>query len=208
MGETDQENMADVLDAWLDSRLANVHTMIPGRIESYAGHTQRKATVKPLIKLRTKKGDAQSIPPIQNVPVVFPSSGSFSLLFPLNKGDGCAIGFAETGIGNFLNGVIEVDPDSISRFDLTDAVCYPGLWPFPGVPQTTTAATNVGLKAAVGTLFEIDNVTFSLGGLMSDLIDAVNGIVTTGSPVTHTLSPPSIAALTAIKTKFAGLLKP
>jgi hypothetical protein len=124
------------MDNWLDARLRNVHTMIPGKIESYSGHDTRKATVKPLVKFLTVDGQSLEIPPIANVPVIFPSSAGFSILFPLKKGDGCEIRFSESGIGNFLNGKVEVDADSLARFQLTDAVCTPGLWSFKNVPES------------------------------------------------------------------------
>lgn len=135
MAGTDE--IVTVFDKYFDSRMENVHTIIPGKIESYSGHTTRKAVVKPLIKLLRKDGDSLEIPPIDNVPVIFPSSAGFQFLFPLKKNDGCLILFAETGIGGYLDGQgkIDVDADDISRFSLTDAICIPGLWPFSAVPK-------------------------------------------------------------------------
>lgn len=131
------ENIVDVFDSWLSSRLENVHTIIPGKIDKYEGHGSRKARVKPLVKMMTIKGEMVSIPVIDNVPVIFPSSGAFSLLFPVKPGDGCLILFSECSIGNFLNSTIEVDPEDRSRFSFTDAVCIPGLWSFKSVSDST-----------------------------------------------------------------------
>ena len=64
-----KENIVDILDEWLASKLERVHTCLPGKIESYEGHDERKATVKPLVKLRTVQGSILEIPPIENVPV-------------------------------------------------------------------------------------------------------------------------------------------
>lgn len=133
-----KEDTVDVFDAWLDSRLRDVHTVLPGIIDKYYGHTERKARVKPQIRLRTVKGDTLEIKAIDGIPVVFPSSGKFSLLYPLNKGDGCLILFSEEGIGSFLKGKTEVTADSLARFSLTDAICIPGLWSFPSAPESTS----------------------------------------------------------------------
>lgn len=140
-----KENIVDVFNQWIDSRLERIHTLIPGKIESYSGHTIRKAQVKPLVKLKTTQGTSLSIPPIENVPVIFPSSPSFNFLFPLPAGTGCMIGFMEAGIGNFLNGQgsIEVEPDDLNRFALTDAVCIPGLFPFSQVPKTPKSTIEI-----------------------------------------------------------------
>lgn len=129
------ESLVDVLEMFWTSKLKNVHTTLPGTIESYSGHGERKAKVKIAVRLRFNKSDPISIPPIENVPVIFPSSGKFNFLFPLNKGDGCEIRFSEEGIGAFLKGKTEVDADSFAKFALTDAICTPGLWSFSKVPQ-------------------------------------------------------------------------
>jgi hypothetical protein len=138
MAEIMKEGIVEVLDLWLDSRLKNVHTILPAKIESYSGHDKRKAQVKIQVRFRTVDGQILTIDPIDDVPVIFPSSGKFSLLFPLNKGDGCLVAFSEEGIGNFLKSTTEVDADSLARFQLSDAICIPGLWSFKNVPSSTS----------------------------------------------------------------------
>jgi len=129
------DDPVEILQAFFDSRMENIHTVIPGEIVKYEGHSQRKASVKPLVNLITRGGNSISLPVIDNVPVVFPGSGEFCLLFPLKRGDKCLILFAETGIGNYLSSSgKDTDADDISRFSLTDAMCIPGLWPFRQVP--------------------------------------------------------------------------
>jgi hypothetical protein len=131
----EKEGTVDILDIWLQSRLKDVHTVLPGTIEVYYGHSQRKARVKVGVQTRTKKDTRLTIPPIDNVPVMFPSSQGFKFLFPLKKGDGCLILFSEEGIGAWLKGRTEVAADSLAKFSLTDAICVPGLWSFKNVPN-------------------------------------------------------------------------
>lgn len=132
-----KEDFVDVLHFFLDTRLENIHTVLPGKFIKYEGHNTRKASVKPLIKLKTKGGEDVEIPVIDNVPVIFPSSSSFNLLFPIKKNDGCLVIFSETGIGNYLAGlgIIDVEADDLERFSLTDAICIPGLWTFRNTPK-------------------------------------------------------------------------
>jgi len=173
-----KERFVDIMDAWLDARFRNIHTMIPGKIESYSGHTERKAKVKPLVRLRAVNGEELDIPPIDNVPVIFPSSGTFSLLYPLKKGDGCLILFSEVGIGAYLKGKVEVTADSLSKFALTDAICIPGLWSFRNVPNSTSTieitdsgnielngnsksfVTHAALNSALQTMLGLINTNF------------------------------------------------
>ena len=88
--EEDPENIVTVLQEFFDSRMENVHTCLPGQIEGFDAST-RKATVKPLVKLRTRDGYDIDIKPIQNVPVIFPCGSAFTLKFPLKKNDKCLI---------------------------------------------------------------------------------------------------------------------
>jgi hypothetical protein len=134
MIEENNIDPVEVFQAFLDSRLENVHTCLPGQIEIYSA-AQRQATVKPLVKLKTRDGEDMLMPLIDNVPVMFPGSKLFSVEYDLKKGDGCLLVFAETGIGTWLSGNgIESNSDDVSRFSLTDAICIPGLFPFLGVP--------------------------------------------------------------------------
>lgn len=135
------DDPVEIFNTWLASQKEGIHTATPGRIVSYEGHSKRRAVVQPMIKMKTHTGLSIEIPPIPNVPVLFPSSGDFSMLWPLKKGDGCLIIFSEFGIGNYLNGLDEItESDDISRFSMTDAICIPGLWSFKTAPQTNAAA--------------------------------------------------------------------
>ena len=128
-----KKGMIELVENFIDSKLRQVHTMLPGKIVNY-DEVQRKATIKMLIRLRTVEGTVLSIPEINNVPVIFPSGQNFSLTWPLEKNDGVEVRFSEEGLGAFLKGKTEVDGDSFARFVLTDAVCQPGLNSFKNIP--------------------------------------------------------------------------
>jgi len=135
-----QPDIVQVMDMWLNNRLDNVHTSLPGKIISYSGHATRKAKVQPLIKLRNSHNKLLKINPIENVPIIFPSTKTFNLLFPLKKNDGVMLHFFESSIGNFINSSGEiVDADDKRRFDLADCVATPGLW---STNTTPTAPEN------------------------------------------------------------------
>ena len=94
------------------------------------------------------------------MPVIFPSSGKFSLLFPLNRNDGVEIRFSEEGIGAFLKGTVEVDADSFARFAMADAVCTPGLWSFKNVPDSGStieveSSGKIKIEAPASTTIEL-----------------------------------------------------
>jgi len=143
-----RDTTVDVFDGWLDNRLESVHTVIPGKIISYDGHGERKAEVQPLIQLKTEKGAILEIPPIKDVPIIFPSSGTANILFELKKGDGILLLFSEASIGNYLNSNNEktIEPEDSTRFSLTDCIAIPGLWSFPRVPETEAAEDSLHLE--------------------------------------------------------------
>lgn len=135
-----QENINEVFNLWFNNKLDGVHTILPGQIVNYEGHSTRKAEVKVMVKLRNCHNQIIEIAPIKNVPVIFPSTKNFNLLFPLQKNDGCLLVFSESSIGNFLlnatNNALEAD--DLNRFDMSDCICIPGLWSFPNVPNKDT----------------------------------------------------------------------
>jgi hypothetical protein len=160
------ENIVDIFDKWLASRLSNVHTMLPGTILSYSGHSKRKAEVLPMIKKESVNLDIIDVPSIQNVPVIFPSTKKASVLFPLEKGDGVMLVFSEAGFQNWINGDNEtqVDPGDRERFSLSDCVAVPGLFPFGGVPDAPANDTSLFVQYK-DSVVEMDgtNINFNNG---------------------------------------------
>ena len=87
------DDMLESLELWLQSRMEDVHTMLPGTVQSYDPDT-RTAVVKPSVKLRTMHGDILDIPPIASVPVVWPGSNDFTAMSKdLSKGSGVTLLF-------------------------------------------------------------------------------------------------------------------
>lgn len=198
-----KENFTDILRNYTDYRLEQVHTAIPGKIESYDEST-RLAKVLPLVKMKNTKSIDIPLPVVDNVPVIFPASSAFSLVWALQSGDGCLILFTEAGIGNYLNssGTSQVNADDQSRHALTDAICIPGLYPPSGIPSSLAS-----FEVDDAGMYEVKNQVESLGGLIGELIQTIENIQTFGSPSQHVLQPTSIAALELIKARFALLLK-
>lgn len=143
--------LVEVLGAWQAAQMEGMHTCLPGIFISYEGHATRKARVQPAVRLELGTGPILEIPPIDGVPVVFPSSSESSLLFPIKPGDGCLLMFSEAGIGNYLasRGVVS-DPDDQSRFSLTDAIAIPGLFSWKAVPKTQAPADATWLGSSKG----------------------------------------------------------
>lgn len=126
---------SDVIQQIIDSYMQKVHTCIPGKIESY-DLTTKKATVKPLIKLKVNN-ESLSYPVISNVPVIFQGTKDAVVAFPISPGDGCLILFSEQAMENYLSSAgNEVEPGDNRRYSVNDAICIPGLFPFSNPGKT------------------------------------------------------------------------
>lgn len=212
--------LLETLAAWQSAQQEAMHTCMPGIIVSYEGHATRRARVQPAVRLELGTGPIIEIPPIDGVPVVFPSSSESSLLFPLNPGDGCLLLFSEAGIGNYLAGRgIVSDPDDQSRFSLTDAIAIPGLFPWKKVPRTTAPAdatwlgSSKGASLGLGERVRMANGSSDLRREFDALWDRITDLytqmaslapLTTEPGVATTPNPAQVAALNTAKAQASS----
>ena len=124
-----EPTLEQAIKAVCSNMLSNIHTVLPGQIESY-DRAKHKAKVKPLIKKVLVNGVILQIPPIVSVPVVWPRTQNGSISFPLSSGDGVIILFSERALDNYLILGGDQQPQDPRKFDLTDAIAIPGLFPF------------------------------------------------------------------------------
>lgn len=118
--------LVDEIRKTASSVLNEAHTAIPGTIVSYDTGSGL-ATVKPAMQFTKPNGEKIDYPQISGVPVVLSqgSNQNATIAFPINAGDGCLIICCEQSLDKWMYGR-ETDTDL--RFDLTNAVCIPGLF--------------------------------------------------------------------------------
>ncbi len=122
--------MAEIIRLALEDRLADVHTVLPGKITAYDNATQ-KAEVLPMVRRRQETVDGEideALPVIPDVPVVFPRAGGFKITFPVAVGDRCILAFCERSVDNYQIGQSDdpVDPELYQKHHLTDPVALLG----------------------------------------------------------------------------------
>lgn len=98
-----------------------MHTAMPGKIVSYSGGM---VSVRPSLRYKTPQGKYMQYPVISNVPIVVPHGGSASIAVPVKPGDDCLIIVSEQAIDEWVSGA---EDDTQLKFDLTNAICIPGL---------------------------------------------------------------------------------
>jgi hypothetical protein len=109
--------------------LAEIHTIKPGKIISYNKNTGL-ATIQPSGKYQTPDGRFMDYPQCHQVPVwLFEDpDGQISVSRPIKAGQGCVILFAETSLDDWY---YKSRTSGQLRFDLTNAICIPGLFARP-----------------------------------------------------------------------------
>jgi len=123
-------DLVEAMGFWLNSKLENIHTSLPGKIEKYDEDTET-ADVLPSLSKITIKGKEVALPVISGVPVIFPSGAAFKLSWEVQKGDGVLLIFSEVALGAWVNsnGDKQVSPEGNHRFSETDAMAIVGLSP-------------------------------------------------------------------------------
>lgn len=118
--QIDQNNAADIM--------FRIRCAIPAIIQSYDPVTNT-VEAQPAIRERLVLEDGSiqylNLPLLINVPVVFPSSGSASITFPIGKGDECLIIFSDLAIDNFWTSGSVQNPIEVRRHDLSDGIAIP-----------------------------------------------------------------------------------
>jgi len=173
-----REVLSDVLHKAIRNGLAEVHTALPAEILAFEPG-ERKAEVRPLLKRRLPNGEEQSLPVISDVPVMFPAANGRGITWPLEKGDKVLLFFTERSIDQWLDSGDELTPRENRRFDLSDAVVVPGLYPFTDGPVVDEDALNVRYKGGYAT---IEDGIVTLGN-ETDTVKVEEGTVTAGNDI-------------------------
>lgn len=105
----------------------DIHTALPGTISEFDPETGM-AVVKPEGSVAMKNGQRLKYPSIVKVPVVFPQASSQDVViaYPVKSGDGCIVIICENDLKPWMSHGKETESDM--KFDLTNAVCIPGLF--------------------------------------------------------------------------------
>ncbi len=170
-------DLSEVLDDVLTSRLADVHTAIPGTIKTYDA---AKQTAEVIIQVRAatpnQDGDtvAEEHPVIPNVPVQWPRGGGYALHFPLAPGDHVLLVFSEAAIGHWRATGQVADPGDLRRHSLAYPIAIPGIAPESspiGDAPTGMAVLNVG--SGVFSVGSSSAEFVALANLVSARLDAI-----------------------------------
>jgi len=172
-------SMDDAVIEYIESRLRDLHTSIPGVIVSFNAAKQT-ATVQPAIKRIFIEQGPVNLPICTDVPVKFPGGGGFFLTFPVKAGDECELKFSERAIDFwYQNGAVQL-PSEYRMHDLSDAIADVGLNSQPNViPNFNATACELRTRDGA-TLVRVDAGIVTVIGLTINLNGGTGGVNITG----------------------------
>ena len=136
----------------------SIHTCIPGEIYDF-DPTTVTASVLPKMLFKKPDGTAIAYPVISGVPVVIPQSAGqgATIAYPIRKGDGCLLLVAEQSLDYWMYGQAT---DTDLKFDLSNAVCIPGLFAKANTALAKACASNAIVISAPAVILD-GNVTIN-----------------------------------------------
>lgn len=214
-----------------DGHQARIWTAMPGIVQS-VDLAKMTCVVQLAIQGRAEDEEGaltyQNISLLQDVPIVFPRAGGFTITFPIAAGDEVLVVFASRCIDSWWqNGGFANKPMEFRMHDLSDGFAIPGPSSQPKVIEAISS-TEIQIRNDAGDTylsivkaskkFGMVNPTTDLKTVMTDLETALNTFATTlagfsggGAAVTQAmLQAPGAAlqaALAPILVKIGALLK-
>lgn len=150
-----QVGMHEAMQTHLDSRQAEIHTAMPGKIVSF-DPAKMTVRVQPAIQAMQRQKDgtdkAVSIAELHDVPVHFPGGGGHTLTFPIKAGDDCMLHFAERSLDAWHDQGGVRPPTDQRMHDINDAVCHVGVRSQKNLPTGGASSDTVQLRSDDGTM--------------------------------------------------------
>lgn len=124
--------MESAMIAFFEHHMRKVYTAIPAVIVAVRSGEKQSVDVKPLInQVFPDLEDDTEHPVILHVPLIYPSSSTSAVTFPVHPGDTVMLVFSQASMDVFKSGDGTVQPPiDYRRFSIRDAIAIPGLFPF------------------------------------------------------------------------------
>ena len=108
---------------------SKVNTILPAIVTAFDG--KNRITAQPVITRKYKGHDPKPLPPIKDVPVLYPGAGEYWLTFPVEVDSWVMLLCSQRSIEAWKDSDGSVgDASNARKFSMSDAVAIPGLLPF------------------------------------------------------------------------------
>lgn len=186
--EAAADDDAAAVRAEVESTVLDVHTSMPGIIQSFDADKQT-AVVKPATQKFFRGKGFVEIRQLVDVPVQFPRGGGFVLTFPVAAGDECLLVFSERSIDHWFETGRVSPPSDTRTHSLSDGFAVVGVSSLPHV-VTDFNASAVELRSLNGAA----KVQIASGGAIS--IKSPGAIDIQGSGAVSINTPPGTPFMT------------
>ena len=120
--------LAQVIQEAIESALIDVHTALPGAVQSYDA-TTKTCEIELQTKRMLEKADgtyvSEELPILTNVPVAYQGSSDFVTAYTLSPGDTGWVMFSETSLDQWRTKGEVTSPSDIERHGLSGAIFLP-----------------------------------------------------------------------------------
>ncbi len=184
-----------VIEDSIQNQLTGLHTSFPAkvvRVNTLKGHCD----VQPLIKRKYANETVVDLPVITNVPVAYYRAGTAFISLPLKVGDTVLVIVSERSIDLWKTKGKAVDPLDPRKFHLSDAVAYPGVYPFTD-PPVGVSATDIVIKNANSKISIKSNGKYLFEGVNVELMDVLVNVTTTLESLINALATATAVGVTA-----------
>lgn len=135
----------------LDQRIRDLWVAMPGLVKA-VDMTNQTVDVQPVLQRVIPRGDdetdspeAETLPVVPAVPLVFPRGGGFFVSVPVAVGDSVMLVFSDRDIGRWREtGQVPCNPGDQRAHTLSGAVAFPGVFP-RGAKLADASPTNMVL---------------------------------------------------------------
>lgn len=120
-------DLSELLDLQAKVICGRMSVGMVAQVQSWDRATQT-CSVQPVAQAQYTNGDPLILPVIPRVPIRYPQGGGFVMTWPLERGDFVWLDFGERSIEEWKGTAsASYSPKNKRRFDLSDAVAYPGI---------------------------------------------------------------------------------
>ena len=152
-----------ILDSWARGQ---INTCMPGVVTEFSNRTVPQVSVQPGFKRFLESADApENLPIIENVPVIYPGSSNYLMVYDIPVDTPVLLVFAQRSIGPWMQQGGSVDPALDHMFDLSDAIAIPGLIPFPDELSAAVIEDGISIQKRDGSSYiSIEGDTITTNG--------------------------------------------
>jgi len=155
--------------------LLDVHTALPGKVVKVTANNQ--VSVQPMLRRKYVNGQVLDIPTVLDVPVWVPRGSDYWIKLPVAVNDTGLLVFSERSLDKWkvnANNGNTLDPQDNRKFDYSDAIFFPGLYPFNN--QVPGNAEDMVLHNGDAEIYVLKPGTFKITNGTVELIDLTQRI--------------------------------